>query len=504
MSALLRGAIIIAARGQRAAVSSRFRQQAEGRMRPRHYCLVCILCAASLGSSAALADPVDDYVNATLAQHRIPGASVLIVRNGATVKAQGYGFANLELKVPASADTVYQSGSTGKQFTAAGILLLAEDGKLSLDDRLSTYFPEAPAVWHRISVRNLLTHTSGLRDYQLDLHKDYTEDELLKAMEALPVDFEPGTQWSYSNSGYLLLGLLTGKLTGEHWSDFQAQRLFKPLGMATTRVISEADIVPNRAAGYELDAQGEVKNQDWVAPSLNRCADGALYYTIKDLAAWDAALKSNQFLKPSSSAAWIQPVRLADGSRYPYGFGWFIHEQRGQRLIEHGGSWQGFRTEIARYVDQSLTVVVLTNLASAEPETMAHEIAGLVEPKLRLPAASGNGTDPLAGRGSQLHAVLESWAASRRDARMAAGLADTATGSSEEALSRSATAQQLRAQTAFRYLDEDRLGARTLERRGEAISSIAYYALDTPEHRYAYRFYLNRKGQVADFDLEER
>ena len=473
-------------------------------MTRRHYCLVCFLCAVSLVSKAAIADAVDDYVNATLAQHTIPGASVLIVRDGAIVKAQGYGFANLELRVPASADTVYQSGSTGKQFTAAGILLLAEDGQLSLDDRLATYFPDAPAAWHRITIRDLLTHTSGLRDYQVDLHRDYTEDELLKVMEALPIDFEPGTQWSYSNSGYLLLGLLTSKLTGEHWSDFQAQRLFKPLGMSTTRVISEADIVPNRAAGYELDAKGEVKNQDWVAPSLNRCADGALYYTIKDLAAWDSALRANQFLKPPSSAAWIQPVHLADGSRYPYGFGWFIHEQRGHRLVEHGGSWQGFRTEIARYVDQSLTVVVLTNLAAAEPETMAHEIAGLIEPKLRLPPMTGSGPDPVAGRGSQLRAVLESWAASRRDARMATGLADTATGSSEEALSRSDTAKQLHEQTAFRYLDQDRLGARTLERRGETISSIAYYALDTPGHRYAYRFYLNREGQVADFDLEER
>lgn len=466
--------------------------------------LACLLCVTGGVSAIAAADPVDDYVNATLARHHIPGASVLIVRGGTIVKAQGYGFANLELKVPASADTVYQSGSTGKQFTAAGILLLAEDGKLSLDDRLTTYFPDAPAVWHRISIRNLLTHTSGLRDYQVDLHRDYSEEELLKVMQALPVDFEPGTQWSYSNSGYLLLGLLTSKLTGEHWSQFQARRLFGPLGMSTTRVISDADIVPNRAAGYELDAKGEVKNQDWVAPSLNRCADGSLYYTIKDLAAWDTALRFNQFLKPSSREAWTQPVRLADGSRYPYGFGWFIHDQRGQRLIEHGGSWQGFRTEIARYLDQSLTVVVLTNLASAEPETMAHEIAGLIEPKLRLPLMSVQGTDPVAGRGAQLRAVLESWAASRRDPHMATGLAATSTGSSEEALSRSGTARRLREQTAFSYLDQDRLAARPLERRGETISSIVYYALDTPDRNYAYRFYLSRKGEVADFEFEER
>jgi CubicO group peptidase (beta-lactamase class C family) len=467
--------------------------------RLRDSAALALLCLCVSGTVAA--DAVDDYVNAVLAKRKIPGASVLIVRGGATVKAQGYGLANVELNVPASADTIYQSGSTGKQFTAAGILLLAEDGKLSLDDRLSQYFPEAPAAWHRITIRHLLTHTSGLRDYEVDLQKDYTDAELLKVMQALPLNFEPGTQWSYSNSGYLILGLLTTKLAGEHWSEFQSQRIFKPLGMDTTRVISEADIVPNRSAGYELDAKGELKNQAWVAPSLNRCADGALYYTIKDLAAWDKALRSGQPLSATSREAWVQPVRLSDGSDYPYGFGWFVRDQRGQRLIEHGGSWQGFRTEIARYVDQSLTVVVLTNLASAEPEVMAHDIAGLIEPTLRLPTAPT--ADPAPARAAKLRAVLESWASSRRDPAMARGLADTATGSVEEATSRAGTAEQLRELTAFQYMGEDR-PAKALDRRGENIASIVYYALRSKGGDYDYRFYINKSGQVAAFDFQER
>ena len=239
------------------------------------------LATLSLALGAALpaaADSVDDYIRAVMAGKKIPGVSIAIVRDGKLTKAEGYGFANVELSVPATADTIYQSGSTGKQFTAAGILLLAEDGKLSLDDRLSKHFPDGPSAWHRITIRQLLTHTSGIKDYDendVELHKDYDEEALLKVMKGLPIQFEPGTQWSYSNSGYLILGLLTTKLAGKHWSEFQAERLFVPLGMTTTRVISEKDIVKNRAAGYELDEKGELKNQDWVAPSLNRCADGA-------------------------------------------------------------------------------------------------------------------------------------------------------------------------------------------------------------------------------------
>ena len=466
------------------------------------FALLCLL------GDAGRADLVDDYMNAALSRDHIPGASVLIVRKGAIEKMQGYGLANVELGVAASDVTIYQSGSTGKQFTAAGILLLAEEGKLSLDDRLSKHFPDAPAAWHRITIRHLLTHTSGIRDYEggndVDYRRDYDEDALLKVMMRLPIDFEPGTQWTYSNSGYLILGLLTSKLAGMHWSEFQEQHLFKPLGMTTTRVISESDIVPNRAAGYVLDDHGVLKNQEWVAPSLNRCADGALYYTIKDLAAWDAALRDGGFLKAESRDEWMRPVRLADGSEYPYGFGWAIDDQRGYRLIEHGGAWQGFRTAISRYTDPELTVVVLTNLGTANPEALAHELAGIVEPAYRLPDMAAHRAESVPGRDVRLRRVLEAWADNRADPMMAKALAHTASGSSREAHERASVAVQLGHLQSFRFLDEDRFSAPVLRRRGETIATIAYYALQTQNERFAYRFYLTKDGRVADFVTEKR
>jgi CubicO group peptidase (beta-lactamase class C family) len=256
-----------------------------------HRSVRSLLAIALAASSAArlAANPVDDYVRGLVEREKIPGVAVLVMKDGAVERARGYGLANLEQRVAVTDETIFQSGSVGKMFAAAGTLLLAADGMLALDDRLIRHLPDGPASWHRITIRQLLTHTSGLKDHgpeEIDFRKEYDEAELLAVVRELPLEFEPGTQWSYSNSGYLVLGLLTSKLAGEHWREFQAKRLFAPLGMATTRVISERDLVPHRAAGYEHDERREVKNQEWVSPSLNRCADGALDFSLRDLAAW--------------------------------------------------------------------------------------------------------------------------------------------------------------------------------------------------------------------------
>ena len=465
--------------------------------------------AALLAASPLVADAVDDYVERVRAERKIPGVAVLVMRDGAVERAKGYGFANLEHDVPVTADTLFQSGSVGKQFTAAGILLLAEEGKLGLDDRLARHFPGAPAAWHRMTIRHLLTHTSGIKDYgeEIDFRKDYSEDELLKIMQALPLEFEPGTQWSYSNSGYLVLGVLTSKLAGKHWSEFQAERIFAPLGMTTTRVISERDLVKHRAAGYELNAKGEVKNQEWVAPSLNRCADGALYFSLNDLAAWERALAAGGILRPESAVDWWTPVRLRNGTLYPYGFGWAQSEQRGEPVIEHGGSWQGFRAAIARYPEQRLAVAVLANLAPSEPQAMAHEIAGLVEPKLRLrdprPAAS-TGTEPDPARTAALRDLLDAWAGYRTTPAMSKRLAETASASAREAQDRGRVGGQLASMTSFRCLGEDRLAPAATSLLGDGAARAVDCVLTADETRSVYRFLLDDAGRVLGFDAEQR
>jgi len=208
------------------------------------------------------------------------------------------------------------------------------------------------------------------------MRKDYTEEDLLRIVEGIPLAYPPGTSWSYSNLGYLTLGILIHKVAGEFYGDFLQERIFRPLDMGTTRIISEADIIPNRAAGYRL-VKGEIKNQEWVAPKLNTTADGSLYFSVLDLAKWDTALYTEKLLKRSTLQQMWTVTNLSNGqvNSGHYGFGWFIQDRKGHHVVEHEGQWQGFETQISRYVDDKLTVVVLTNLDEANPGEIAHGVA---------------------------------------------------------------------------------------------------------------------------------
>jgi len=344
-----------------------------------------LLLAVLIGSSSALgqnpdshSDEVAQYVHAEMARQHIPGVALLVARKGEIVRAQGFGFANVELQVPVKPETLFQSGSVGKQFTATAIMMLVEQGKIGLNDSITKYFPEAPPAWKPVTVRHLLTHTGGFTDYPKDFNfrKDYSEDDLLKIVAGIPLAFTPGTRWSYSNLGYLTLGVLIHRVTGAFYGDVLQARIFGPLGMQTTRIMSEADIIPNRASGYRL-VKGELKNQEWVSPTLNTTADGSLYFSILDLAKWDAALYTDRLLKRSSLEQMWTVAKLNNGQPNSghYGFGWEIASSHGHRLIDHEGAWQGFKTQISRYVDDKLTVVVLANLAEADPGKIAEHVA---------------------------------------------------------------------------------------------------------------------------------
>ena len=335
------------------------------------------ICLAE-AQNPANPDAVTDYVKAEMQRQHIPGLSLLVAKGGKIVRAEGFGLANVELQVAVKPETIFQSGSVGKQFTATAVMMLVEEGKIGLDDPLTKYFADAPARWKEVTVRELLSHTAGFGDYPKDFNfrKDWTEDEELKLIESIPLAYPPGTKWEYSNFGYVTLGILLHRVTGEFYGDFLQQRIFQPLGMQSTRIISESDIVSNRSAGYRL-VKGELKNQEWVAPTVNTTADGSLYFTVLDLAKWDAALYTEKLLKRSSLDLMWTPVKLKNGqpNKGGYGFGWFIEDRAGHRCVHHDGSWQGFETAIDRYVDDQLTVVVLTNLADSKPAGITRHIA---------------------------------------------------------------------------------------------------------------------------------
>ncbi len=348
---------------------------------------------------ALLLSLIPDHIDAIVANEmraqKIPGLTIAVVKKGRVVKVKGYGEANVEYHVPATEKTVYQSGSLGKQFTATLMMVLVHEKKLGLDDPISKWLPEGGDAWSKITVRHLLSHTSGLSDMQyrdLDFARRYSEDDLVNFIAARPPMEEPGTKWRYNNAGYVLLGILIHRLTGKFYGALLQEKIFKPLGMSTARVISERDIVPNRAAGYELTPTG-LKNQRYVGPSLNSTADGSLYLSILDYVKWDAGLRSDRLLPQKELALTWTPGKLADGSPVGesegdgYGFGWEVVRFRGHQFTEHSGAWQGFSTYIGRLIDVGTTVVVLTNLDAghSSPEIIGRKIFAMDFPALAPP-----------------------------------------------------------------------------------------------------------------------
>lgn len=326
----------------------------------------------------ARADQLDDYINAEMEKQRIPGLSMAVVRNGKVIRAQGYGLANVELNVAAKPETVYRIGSISKPFIANGILLLVQEGKVSLEDRVGKYLEGTPDSWKGVTVRHLLTHTSGINRESPGFHpfKDQSNAEVIKAAYGLPLSFPTGSKWEYSNLGYFILAEIITRASGQPWDEFIATRVFKPLGMTSTQTISLKRVVPNRASGYDW-SKPQVENAD-ILIALR--PSGAFDSTVLDLAKWDGALYTDQLLRDSTRDEMWKPLaettrKADDGRNTSYGLGWFIHRVNGHRVVYHGGSQSGFRAAFERYVDDKLTVIILTNCNQARPEVIARAVA---------------------------------------------------------------------------------------------------------------------------------
>jgi D-alanyl-D-alanine carboxypeptidase len=345
-------------------------------------------------SGAARADEVDDFIKAELKRQRIPGLSLAVVRAGKLVKAEGYGLANLEVQAPATADTVYPLASVSKQFVAAGIMILVQDGKVELDEKLSKYLKDTPETWKDITIRQLLTHTSGMvRQDTLGMGVVATEMDHFKAVAKMKLDAAPGEKWSYSNSGFNLLGMVIHQVTGKEWDEFLRNQIFQPFAMTATRKFSMTEVVPNRASCY-VRSDNNYRN----APVLERSLPaGGLLTTVKDLAKWDAALDSDKPLTKASRELMWTSGTLKDGSSIKaggdagYGFGWRIATVNGHKLVEHAGARPGSTSFMARYVDDKLTVIVMANVERAALPPLAQGVAGFYVAELK---PQGKGPKP--------------------------------------------------------------------------------------------------------------
>jgi CubicO group peptidase (beta-lactamase class C family) len=302
--------------------------------------------------------------------------SVLVARDGKILLNQGYGFANLEWKIPASPTTSYRLASITKQFTAASIMLLQERGKLKIQDPIRNYLPEAPAAWDKITIYNLLTHTSGIPNYtsfpdQASLDPfPITSKQLVTRFLNKPLDFQPGERYNYSNSGYAVLGYLIERLSGQSYGDFVEQNIFKPLGMTHSNYGSNSAIIPERASGYVSGPTG-LLNAPFTHFSMSYAA-GGLCSTTEDLLLWEQALFNGKFLSAASVQSMTTPFKN------DYGFGLIIRTETGHKLIEHEGGVQGFNTQMTYYPEDKLTVIVLANLNGPAHEEIARKLAQIV------------------------------------------------------------------------------------------------------------------------------
>ncbi|CAN5732746.1 hypothetical protein BH20ACI3_BH20ACI3_22870 [soil metagenome] len=318
---------------------------------------------------------VDEYMKAVI---RVDGFSgtILVARNGQPIVNKGYGLANIELNVPNTPETVFRLGSVTKQFTAMAIMMLRDRGKLSVSDPICKYLSDCPEAWQPITIKHLLTHTAGVPnytsfpDFARTTVQPTTTAEMVARLKKEPVEFAPGEKFSYSNSGYFLLGAIIEKASGTPYAGFLQENIFIPLGMKQTGYDDPLRIIKNRAAGYQRQG-GEVINASYMDMTVPYAA-GALYSTTGDLLRWDQALYTEKLVSQKALDEIFTPFKSN------YGYGWSIGKQIDHKSIAHGGGIYGFATEIARFPDDHVSIIVLSNIQAAPSGMIAGNLAAIV------------------------------------------------------------------------------------------------------------------------------
>jgi CubicO group peptidase (beta-lactamase class C family) len=351
--------------------------------------LVTAATAAAGETRGELLADLDALVETAMAAQQVPGTSVAIVKNGELILARGYGLADVENQVPATEHTVYRIGSVTKQFAAASLLQLVDQGLVELDEPASTYLPDYPWGKFKTTVRQLLDHTSGIKGYTempefwKQGRNDLSHQEMIDLMSSAPLEFEPGDRFQYSNSAYYLVGLIVEKVTGESWADYVEDELFEPLGMRSSHYLYNDPIVPNRAEGYRL-VEGELKNDDPLSMYLPYAA-GALGSSVSDLMRWLRALTTGEVMSEQSFKAMTTSGKLNDGSEHGYGLGLFVGELDGHRMIEHAGGINGFLSQVAWLPEDDLMIAVLCNSTDSSPgaltASLSRRVLGLEAPQ---------------------------------------------------------------------------------------------------------------------------
>jgi CubicO group peptidase (beta-lactamase class C family) len=335
----------------------------------------------------ARADQVDDIVKSEMTEQHIPGLALAVMKDGHIVRSGGYGLANVEWNIPVTTNTVFKIGSISKQFLASAMMILVQEGKIRLEDGVHKYIPEAPAAWRGITVRHLLSHTNGIvrEGPAFSPFKAQPDIDVIRSTFPLALQFAPGEQWRYSNTAYFTVAEIISRVSAEPWAKFLDERIFQPTGMTATRTTTWRELVPNRADGYEWE-DGKLKRaMEYLAVRPS----GAFISTVEDLAKWDAALYTDSPLTDASREKMWTPVTLNNGSSAAYGLGWEIQTRGGKRSVHHGGTLSGFKSHIARFPEERISFVVLTNGGHVNPDRVLWKIAAVWLPDVDEAPANG-------------------------------------------------------------------------------------------------------------------
>ena len=331
------------------------------------------LLALSL-QPAALGDRTDDFIRAQMKEQRIPGLSLAIVKDGQVVKAAGYGFANLQSKTPATPETVYKIASVSKLLIAAGVLVLVQDGRLGLDDPVAKHLEGTPASWSAITVRHLLSHTSGLvrEGPAFNPLKVQSDADVIRSAYREPLRAVPGERYEYGNLNYFVLADISRTVSGRPWTEFIEERVFKPAGMLSTYPTNTTNTIPKLAVGY-VDNDNPRPAPEWKAlrPS------GAFLSDVLDLVKWDAALDTDRVLSAATRREMWTQTKLRDGRASPYGLGWLVSTRDGRTRVQHTGGMPGARSGFVRYLEDRLTIIVLMNLDDVDIDAIVEGLATL-------------------------------------------------------------------------------------------------------------------------------
>jgi len=327
-------------------------------------------------SAQKIADKVDEYMNAAVKNDQFSG-SVLVAKDGSPFVSKGYGMANYELNVPNTPKTVFRIASLTKQFTAMAIVQLQERGKLNVGDSICRYLEDCPSAWQPVTIRHLLTHTSGIKNYSSLPDWDdrisrlpYTRTEFVKVFRDIPLQFSPGEKFAYSNSGYYLLGLIIERVSGKRYQEFLRENIFGPLAMKNSGYADPPTLIPNRATGYYWASNSFVN-----APLLNlklSFAGGGIYSTTEDMLLWDKALYTEKLVSRKSLEEIFTPFLGG------YAYGWRIVKMHGRTMAGHSGSFDGFSTFIARFPSERTTIIVLSNSDRTSAAKVSKDIAAIV------------------------------------------------------------------------------------------------------------------------------